>query len=617
MKSKRLVATLLTALLATSLLVGCKKTTTTPDTTKKAEYQGDKILDYYVQDEPETLDAQQMTGQPDMFVANMFIEGLVRFGKEEGKYEPGVAKEWKYNADSNSYTFTLNPNAKWADGTQVTANDFFFGWKLALDEAAQYGFMLTDNIVGAAEYAELTKEGFYATKNADFKKLIDARTAEKDEAKKKEIAGKIADALKAMPADVAKEYQTKKDELWAKVGAKADGDKLTVTLKNPCPYFVGLAAFPVMFPVNEKFYKEHSEKGDYTLEATGLNSNGPWIVKEWKHKDSFKLEQNPNYWNKDNINIDKINLKIVTDVATRTNLLKTGELDGSAIQAADLKEFNDKAVRDQYKLDDMVDMPDYSAFYVEFNHFNNKVTQNANIRKAIMYAFDRKGFVQNINLGDEPALSFIPSSFPGLDKSFREENGVELFADHQVDKAKEYLAAGLKDLGMDKLPVQDMLIGTSDINKKIGEKMQADLKAVGIEINLVPVPWAEKLKRLKSGEFGISSSGWGPDYMDPMTFLDLFESTNGNNHGLYNNPKYDELIKKARNEKDAKTRMGYFYQAEKMLIEDAALAPHYNRIAHWTFKSYLTDVVNRGAGPATDFYWADIDMNAKNQQKGK
>ena len=615
MKSKRIVATLITALIVTSVFTGCKKETTTP--TETAKFSGPKVLDYYVGDEPETLDSQQMTGQPDMFVGNMFSEGLVRFGKEEGKYEAGVAKSWTYDAASNSYTFVLNTNAKWADGTQVTAKDFFFGWKLALDGAAQYGFMMTDNIVGAEEYAALTKKSFYTTKNADFKALVDSEKKETDAAKKKEIASKIADALKAMPADVAKEYQTKKDELWAKFGAKADGDKLTISLKNPCPYFVGLAAFPVMHPVSEKFYTEHNTKGDYTLEAAGLNSNGPWIVKDWKHKDSFALEKNPNYWNKDKIKIDQINLKIVTDVATRTNLLKTGVLDGSAIQAADLKEFTDKAVRDQYKLDDMVNMPDYSAFYLEFNHFNNKITQNANIRKAIMYAFDRKGFVQNISIGDEPALAVIPASFPGLNKSFREENSKELFQDNQVDKAKSYLAAGLKELGLTELPEQEMLIGTSDIEKKVGEKRQADLNAVGIKVKLVPLPWAEKLKRLKSGDFGICSSGWGPDYMDPMTYLDLFESTNGNNHGLYNNPKYDDLIKKARAEKDAKIRMGYFYEAEKMLIEDAALAPHYNRIAHWTYKGYLTDVVNRGGGPSTDFYWADLDMTAKTAQKTK
>lgn len=627
MKVKKIMVTLLAALLAASVLAGCKKTEPTkPAETKPAETKpaatapansGPKVLDYYVADEPETLDAQQMTGAPDMFLANMFIEGLARFGKEEGKYEPGVAKSWKYDQAANKYTFELNKDAKWADGTPVTAKDFFFGWKLALDEAAPYGFMMTDNIAGLKDYAALNKEKFYASKDAAFKALVDARNAEKDENKKKEAASKVADALKNMPANLVTEYGAAKQALWDKSGVKEVNGNIEISLAVPCPYFVGLTAFPVMYPVNEKFYNDHKGK-DYTLEASGLNQNGPWIAKEWKHKDSLVFEKNPNYWNKANIKIDKINIKIVTDVATRTNLLKTGELDGSAIQAADLKTFTDKATRDQYKLSDMVDMPDYSVFYIEFNHFNNPITQNKNIRKAMALALDRKGFVDKINLGDEPGLALIPGEFPGLDKSFREENGKELFKDYDVAKAKEYLAAGLKELGMTSLPKQDMLIGTSDINKTIGEKIQSDLKAIGVEINLVPVPWGEKLTRLKNGEFGLCSSGWGPDYMDPMTFLDLFESTNGNNHGLYKNAKYDELIQKARNEKDAKTRMGYFYEAEKLLVvEDMAMVPHYNRIAHWTFKNYLTGVVNRGAGPATDFYWADLDMAAKTAQKGK
>jgi oligopeptide transport system substrate-binding protein len=621
MKVKKIMATLLVALLATSVLAGCKKTepakpADTKTETQQPAYSGPKVLDYYVGSEPQTLNAQMMTGQPDMFVANMVIEGLARFGKEEGKYEPGVAKKWTYDAAANKYTFELNKDAKWADGTPVTAKDFFLGWRLALEENAPYGFMLTDNIAGLADYAALTKEKFFASKDAAFKALVDARNAEKDAAKKKEAASKVAEALKNMPANLATEYDTQKKALWDKSGVKEVNGNIEVTLAVPCPYFVGLAAFPVMYPVNEKFYNEHKGK-DFAIEASGLLSNGPWILKEWKHNDSFKLERNPNYWNKANIKIDNLNIKIVNDINTRTNLLKTGELDGSAIQAADLKTFTDKATRDQYKLGDMVDMPDYTSFYLEFNHFNNPITQNKNIRKAMALALDRKGYVDKIALGNESALAFIPGYFPGLSKSFREENSKTLFNDNDVAKAKEYLAAGLKELGMTTLPKQDMIIDTSDIAKTTGEKVQADLKAIGIEVNLVPVPWGEKMTRLTNGQFGIASSGWGPDYMDPMTFLDLFESTNGNNHGKYVNPKYDELIKKARNEKDAKIRMGYLYEAEKLVIEDMIVAPHYNRIAHWTYKNYLTGVVNRGGGPSTDFYWADINMATKVAQKGK
>ncbi|MBK5242755.1 peptide ABC transporter substrate-binding protein [Clostridium sp.] len=607
MKKKKLLASLVVAMLvSTTVLAGCSKTT---DEVKKDD-NVPQVLNYYSSDEPETLDPQMMTGQIDFQIANMYMESLVRFGKEEGKYEPGVASKWSLDEATNTYTFELNKDAKWLDGTQVTAKDFFFGWKLALDGNSQYGFMITDYIVGAAEYASFTSESYYAEKDSTFKALVESRDAEKDKTKKAELTSKVADAFKLMPADMMTTFDTMKADLWSKVGIAEKDGNIEVTLSKVVPYFVGLTANFVYAPVNEAFYKAHPS--DYALETTGLNSNGAWKITEWLHKDSFTLEKNPNYWNKDNVKIDTIKLKVVNDIATRTNLLKTGALDGSAIQANDLKDFQDKAVLDQNELQDLIDKPDYSVFYLEFNLFNNAVTENVNIRKAISLAQDRQGLVDSITIGDAPALSLIPNFFPGLDKSFREENGEALIEDHQVDKAKEALALGLKELKLDKLETLDVLIDQSDVGKKQGEKLQADLKAIGMDIKLVPVAWGDKLARLKSGDFGICSSGWGPDYMDPMTYLDLFESTNGNNNGKYNNPDFDKLIQDAKSEPDPKVRMGYLYDAEKLLMEDMAIAPKYFRIAHYTFKNYLTDVVTRGAGPSVDFYWANVDMAAKN-----
>jgi len=612
MKKKHLITALVLALVvSTGVLSGCSKAKT-PEAVKEKTPQ---VLNYYSSDEPETLDAQQMTGQIDFSLANMFIESLTRFGKEEGKYEPGVAKSWTYDAASKTWTFVLNKEAKWVDGTVVSANDFFFGWKLALDGNSQYGFMITDYVLGAQEYASLTSESFYAEKDKAFKALVDSRDAEKDKTKKKPLATKVSDALKAMPAAIKTEFDAKKVDLWSKVGIKENNGNIEIKLSKECPYFVGLTANAVYCPVNEKFYNAH--KTDYTLEAAGLNSNGPWVIKEWKHKDSFKLEKNPNYWNKANIKIDKIELKVVSEVATRTNLLKTGALDGSAIQANDLKIFQDKAVLDQYKLQDLIDMPDYTVFYLEFNLFNNPVTSNVNIRKAISLAMDRKGLTESVTQGDMPGLSLIPDYFPGLSKSFREENGKTLIEDNQKDKAKAALAVGLKELKLAKLPIQDVLIDQSDISKKQGEKLQSDLKDIGVDINIIPVAWGDKLTRLKTGDFGICASGWGPDYMDPMTYLDLFESTNGNNHGKYNNPAFDKLIQDAKKEANPEKRMSYLYSAEKMLMDEMVVAPKYFRIAHWTFKDYLTGVINRGAGPSTDFYWADVDMTKKDAAKAK
>ena len=618
MKKRKILSLVLTGLmLSSTFLIGCGQKKVADDskaTNTKVETPApkvDKILNYYLGDEPETLDGQQMTGAPDLLISNMFMEGLARYGKEEGKYVPGVAKEWKYDTTANKYTFTLRDDAKWMDGTPVTAKDFVYGWKLALDGNSQYAGMITDYIAGTQQYFDLTEDVFYASKDANYKTLLGQRDAEKDAAKKKDLSSKVEEAKKALPKTLVDEYIKTKADLWSKVGIKESSNTLELTLSAPCPYFIGLVAFSVYNPVNQKFHESHLKSKDYTLEASGLNSNGPWIVKDWKHKDSISLEKNPNYWNNKEIKIDKVNIKIVIDVATRTNLLKTGAIDGSAIQSSDLKIFQDKAVRDQHNLQDMIDMPDYTIFYLEFNFINNPITMNVNIRRAIALAMDRKGLVDKISIGDEPALAVIPGYFPGLNKSFRDENGKILIQDHQVDKAKEYLKQGLTELKLDKLPAQDMLVGTGDVSMKIAQKTQSDLKEVGIDVNIVPVTWGDKLQRLKSGNFGICSSGWGPDYMDPMTYLNLFQSTNGNNHGKYTNPKYDDLINNAYKETDAAKRMGYFYDAEKILVNDMVVAPEYNRIAHWVFKDYLTGVINRGSGPATDFYYADVDMTKK------
>jgi Bacterial extracellular solute-binding proteins, family 5 Middle. len=458
----------------------------------------------------------------------------------------------------------------------------------------------------------------------EFKALQDQlaelnKDPEANKAAIEEIEGKINARIEGMTDEEKAEYQAKKDELWnnVKIAVKEDGSVIEITLKVPAPYFPNLVAFPVYNPVNKDFYEKHKAAGDYCTEASGLPSNGPWKVVEWKHDDYFKLVRNEYYWNKDNINIDEMNIKIVNDVATRTNLLKTGELDGSAIQASDLKEFEDMATLNQYNLQPLVNKPDFGSFYIEINYNYEgegaEALKNANIRKALAYAIDREGYVEKISLGDKPALALIPYSFPGYEKTFREEAGEELFEDNNKEKAREFLQKGLEELGItaDELKLS-MMIGDSDISKKSAEKIQADWAEIGINVELEALPWSEQLARLQSGNYMMSNSGWGPDYPDPMTFLEIFRSDSPNNNGGYSNSEYDELLNKAMNEKDDKKRMEYLYEAEKILIqEDMGVIPNYYRIAHWTYKNYLTGVVNRGVGATTDFYFADIDMAAK------
>ena len=612
MKNFKVLSLVLAALMIFSMVsfVGCQ------NNNDNGGYTGPKVVNYYLPGEPQTLDSQKLTGNPDMVMANMFIEGLVRRGKEEGEIIPGVAKEWTHDKESNSWTFVLRDDAKWVDGTPVTTDDFLFAWKLALDTSPVYLYLLTNFIKGAEEYADLTPESYLAEVDGDFKTLTDSLKDEDNEDKKKEIQTQIDGRIDAMTDSEKEDFNGRKAALWNDVGIKADNQNITISLKIPAPFYPGVVAMPIYNPVNEAFYQKHTEAENYCLEADGLNSNGPWKVDEWKHRDYFKLSRNENYWNNDNIHLDEIHMKNVTDVETRTNLLKTGELDGSAIQAKDLLDFQDVATIEQYGLTELESKSDLVVFYIRFNHVNSPYTQNVNIRKALAYAMDRQSFVEKINYGDNPALGFIPLYFPGLEKTFREETQKELFEDNQKEKAKEYLATALQELGLQELPPLDMMTGDSDIAQKIAVKFQADWAEIGITVNLTPVPWGEQLTRLEKGEFTMAMAGWGPDFADPTTYLKCFMRDNGSNYGKYYGPEFEELMNNAKVEEDAKQRMEYLYEAERVLIQDdMAMAPMYFRMRHNTTKEYLTGVVNRGIGGSLDFYWADIDMAAKMEDK--
>lgn len=554
-------------------------------------------VDYYLNSDPETLDPQQCWGVTGFQMMNFYLEGLVRAGQEEGSVVPGHAESWTFDAETNSWTFVLRDNAVWMDGSKVTTDDYFFAWKIALDTHAAYSFLMTEFIEGAAGYSAYSTKAYI--------------TELEGEMEKEALSARVDSMTDAETTD----YDSKKVELWKKVGVSAQGNKLTVKLIAPVPFFPYLTTMSVFAPVSETFYNSRQAAGDYILEVAGINANGPWVMSEWVHDDYVKFTRNEKYWNNDAIQIDEVNLKIIKDVETRTNLLKTGALDGSAIQAKDIPDFEDVAALEQYNLQEMVNKSDFTSFYMQLNHFSNPLTQNVDFRKALAYAMDRKSFVEKINIGDTPAYGLVPTIFPGLNKSFREEVGVKLFEDNNIELAKEHLKKAKTTLGIEGEPEIDMLIDSSDIAKKIAEKFQEDWAVVGIKVNLVPLPWGEKLKRLRTGDFAIVSSGWGPDYPDPMTYLELFQTGNGSNNGKYSNPVYDELIVKAKAEADSTIRMGYMWDAEKILFSDMAIIPQYYRTIHRTFKNYLTGVVGRGIGAPVDFYWAKLDMDAKLKEK--
>ena len=428
---------------------------------------------------------------------------------------------------------------KWSNGEPVTAHDFVFAWTS----------LLTPSF--AADYAYFG----YIFKNGQ---AFNEGTVEAD-----------------------------------KLGFKALSDyKLEVTLENPASYFLSTLAFGVLAPLNEKAYKEFGTA--YGTDANKMVYNGAYKMTSWEHESKIVLEKNTDYYDASKIEVEKINMVMINDANAALNAFRAGEVDVIGLngeQSALIKGEN-------YPVHTY---DDGSVFYLEYN-LENPQLANVNLRKAITYAIDKHAFVDSIvKNSSKPAESFTAPTILGLSKKFNEEVG-SLIPKVDVEKAKEYYKKALEELGVDKVDLT-MISDDSDTAVKNAAFVQEQLKVnLGITINVESMPFKSRLERMSNKDFSIVFAGWGPDYNDPMTFLDIFETGNGNNHTSYSNKKYDELLAKVRKENDAKTRFGYLVELEKILMDELPIGPIY-----WRSKDYVVSGKIKSGVIRTAFQ----DMNYK------
>lgn len=528
-----------------------EKASTTP---KSGEKEGGKlaakqVLNLTESQEIPSMDSAKATDQVSFLALNNVMEGLYRLDKDN-KATPGVAESYKKSDDGKKYTFTLNKNAKWSNGEPVTAKDFVFAWKRAVDKntAAEYAYIMFD------------------LKNAQ---AINEGKAELDT-----------------------------------LGVKAVDDyTLEVELENPVPYFVELTSFGTFYPLNEKFVKEKGEK--YGLESDTTLYNGPFTLTDWKHEEGWKLKKNAQYWDNKTVKLDEINFNVVKDSGTRVNLYESGQIDRSGLTS----EFVDK-----YKSNpDFFTQKTPSTYFLRLNQKRggqDTVLKSKDLRLAIAKAYDKKGLTNVIlNDGSTPADYLVPKEFAKSPdgKDFRKENGDILKTD--VKKAKEHWEKAKKELGKDAITVE-LLNYDGDGAKKVGEFLKGELEKnlPGLTVNLKNQPFKQKLKLESDLDYDLSYAGWGPDYLDPMTFIDMFVTNGPHNQTGYSNPKYDEIVQKGKGELLTKTkeRWDSLLKAEKMLLEDAAIAPLYQRGDAIVQRQKVKGIVHHPVGGDYSYKWAYI-----------
>lgn len=549
---KRLALIVAIVMLVGVVLTGCKGGTPGINTNAKASDKHVRILDSA---EPPEMNSILTTDVASMTYLRHCMEGLVRMGPKNERL-PGMATSWDVSSDGLTYTFHLR-DAKWSDGTAVTANDFVFAWKTLLnpDTGAPYSYL-----------GYLIKGGL--------------------------------------------EYNTKKGTA-DDVAVQAKDDKtLVVTLARPADYFLDICGFAPLMPVNQKFY-ESVGADKYGKDADKMLYNGPFTLTKWEHEVGLTLVKNANYWNAGEVKIGGIDMTIVKDSETALNMFLAGDVDMVGLRGKQIETVEGQGFTVQH-------YGDGATFYIEFNtreKVGDKInpTSNIYIRQALCYALDRKGYIDTVlKNACQPALSFTTPEIAGKTKKTFPEEVAPLIKDNDPTAAKEAFDKGLKELGITADQVQiSMLSDDTDVAKETAAYYQECWKRnLGITVEIDTQPFKSRLEKLQNNDFMISSSGWGPDYNDPMTFLDMFETGNGNNHTGYSDKAYDDLLNQARNEKDRSKRYDIYFQMEKKLMTDMPIAPVYFRMRDFVTVPQLQGIT-RNALQDLNLIWSYFDDSKK------
>ena len=566
MKNSRIVWLLSLLLVVALFLAACggddegKETTTDTDdkegTTEETEVAADEeqVLNLIMNAEIPTMDSALVTDAVGFDLLNNVNEGLYRLNQENIAVPAISDGEPTVSEDGLVYTFTLR-DANWSDGTPVTANDFEFAWKRAMnpDTGSEYGPYMMDGVI---KNATAIMEG-------------------------------------------SMEYTD--------LGVKALDEKtLEVTLEKPTPYFLSLMSFGTFLPQNEAFVTAQGE--NYAKNSEAVLYNGPFTLANWDGTGlSWQLLKNEEYWDKDTVKLTEINYDVVKEPGTGVNLYTEGEKDKAPLTG----EF-----AMQYAADpELINESETSVFYFKYNQerLGEKTPlANVNIREAISKAFNKQDLVDVVLAnGSVPANYLVPKDFTfdtdGND--FRDVNGD--MAEFNADEAKAAFETGLSELGVSEITIE-LLNGDTESAKKTGEYLanQLETNLPGLTVKLKEVPFNVRLDLDTNQDYDMQIAGWGPDYQDPYTFMNLWLTDGGNNKMAYSNPEYDKLVSSSVNDLalDPEARWQALADAEKLLIdEDFGIGPIYQRGLMHLQKPYVKGIVAHPFGGDYSYKWAYIE----------
>ena len=513
-------------------------TTGTESTGSDTAAAGSSDMNVMLETPVESLDPQQATDGTSFEVIADYTDGLMQMDAD-GQAVPAIAESYDLSDDGLTYTFHLRSDAKWSNGTPVTAADFVFAWQRAVDPAvaSEYAYMLSD-------------------------------------------IGQIKNAAEIIAGDMDK----------SELGVTAvDDTTLQVELNVPVSYFLSLMYFPTFYPVNGEFFNSCGDPFATSPETT--LSNGAFILDSYEPAaTAFHLTKNADYYDAGRVQLSGLNYQVIQDSQQALMSYQTGALDTTLVNGEQVDQVKDdpefKTVGAGY------------LWYVSPNMDAVPELANLNVRLALTMAIDRDAITGDVlKDGSAPTYTAVPPEFAAGPDGSDFSADQEKFADVctcDATSAADYWTKGLEELGITELSL-DMVVDADDAPQKVAQvlKEQWETTLPGITVNLVVEPKKQRVQDMQDGNYQLGLTRWGPDYADPMTYLGMWVSGNSNNYGLWSNADYDAIIDECTTGDlctDAEGRWERLYDAEQIVMDEAVIFPLYTQCNAEMLSSKVTGV---------------------------
>jgi oligopeptide transport system substrate-binding protein len=485
--------------------------------------------------EPETLDPHKATDVSSAEIIFQLFEGLVSYGPDAA-IVPGVAERWERSADGLGYVFHLRDTARWSDGSPVTAEDFVYSFRRALDP----------------------KTG-------------------------------SSNALLLYPIRQAEAIASGKEKDFSKLGVRAkDPHTLEIDLRGPTPYFLELMAHHIAIPVPRRAIEQW---GEQWIQPGHLVGNGAFKLSEWVPQSKITVVKSATYWDATAVKLDSATFRPIENETPEFNAFRAGEIDVTyTLPIPQLP-----SIRQNMK-EDLQSGPLLASYFYSFNLTRPPFKGNVKLRQALSEAIDRDILTEKITAaGEKPAYSFTPPAIrdytpptlPWKDKS-KEERLAEarrLFAEAGYGTAK---------------PLKfELLYNTLEQHKRIALAIIAMWKqafGAAIEVKLRNEEFKVMLATERARQFEMVRMGWVADYDDVNSFADQMLSDAGPaNRPGYANPDYDRLVHQGQVTLDTKERARLYEGAEAIMLRDSPVIPLYFYVTKRLVKPYVQgwrDTVN-------------------------